>query len=244
MWSVWSEAAELYLGHTLVMLQIRGREVLVMEHANLLAADQLLGGVSQAMTQFGTRDSKLALRLRVVLSGALCPALTYVTPKQVTQWSERMEIARATAAIEMGTTPDQVVCEMDTGRRALASAMRIQTLSALQGWAAQHQFAIASIQPLWAIASQSRTASKSANQGLVVMEPDATTVLADDGSSKLVARTQAGLFSVAEGQANTRRILVGLGLRESALLKLSFGTKARTAMQDGPRVWPNHWYSP
>ena len=244
MLSVWSEGAELYLGQTLVMLQIRGREALVMEHAIPLPADQLLAVVSQAMTQFGTSNSKRARRLGIVLSGALCPALTFVAPQQVTRWTERMEIARATAAMAMGTTPDQVVCEMDAARPGLASAMPIHIQSALQGWAAQHQFAVTSIQPLWAIASQSRTARNTAVQGLMVTEPDANTVLADDSAGKVVAVTQAGLFSGSDGQANIRRLLIGLGLRESALLKLAFGAKAQTEMQDGPKAWPTRWYSP
>jgi len=243
-WSDWSEAAELFVGPTLAMLQSRGHKALVMEHENPLSVDQLLVIVSREIENLGTSNSKRSRRMRIVLSGALCPALTFAVPNQVTRWAERMEIARATAALAMGTAPDQLVCEMDEARAGVASAMTIRTQSVLHGWAAEHQFAITSIQPLWAIASQSRAAHDPVVQGLIVMEPDANTVLADAGAGKVVAVTQAGRPVAADAQAHTRRLLVGLGLRESALLKLAFDAKPRAVMQYGPKAWPNHWYSP
>lgn len=243
MWSVWSETAELYLGPTVAMLRLPGKDTVVVEHMESLPVDQLLGGVSRQVAKQGIVDANRARRLRIVLSGALCPALTFVAPKQVTRWTERMEIARATAAMAMGTTPDQVVCEMDTARPGLASAITIHTMSTLQDWTARHSFKVTSIQPLWAIASQSRTASQAAVKALMVVDPDAITVVADDGVGKLVASTQPGQVSASDEQAHTRRLLVGLGLRESDLLKLAFGPAARTVMRCGPASWPNSWYS-
>ncbi len=244
MWSVWSETVDLYFGPTLAMLKVDGRGALVMEHENALPVDRLFAELSHAVVNNGELGDNRTRRLRVVLSGGFCSAVTFAVPASVTRWQERMEIAGATAAMALRTTPDQLVCEMDNARAGLASAITKHVMSALQEWATQHRCAIASIQPLWAIASQSRLARDSGVQGLIVVDPDAATVLADDGAGKLVASTLPGPTSMAAGQAGMRRLLVGLGLRESGLLKLGFAMRAGAALPYGPRAWPNHWYSP
>ena len=245
MWSVWSDTAELYLGQTVAMLRAGpGETPLVVEHGEPLSVDQALSRISSEFARQGLQNANRSRRLHVLLSGSLCPALTYVVPKQVTRWAEHMEIARATAAMAIGTTPDQLVCEMAADGRGLASAISVQTMAALKDWAVHHRFNIMSMQPLWAIASQTRKTRDAAVHGLMVFEADSITILADAGKGGVTGSTQPGYASAAEGQANTRRLLVRLGLQESQLLKLGFGPTTQPKMLHGPTVWPDHWYAP
>ena len=244
MLSVWPETTQLYRGTSVAMVQVRGKRVLVLEHAQPIALAQMLDALSSSLAEQGTLGNGRTRRLRITLSAALCPAFVFVAPKQVTRWAERLEIARATAALAMDTAPEQLVCEIDAARPGLASAITVQTMSALHGWAAQHRWAITSMQPLWVNATQCRSAGQAAVHGLMLMEPDATTVLANTGTTSQMALTQLAQRSSSDGQAGTRRMLIGLGLTDGEVLRLVFGTKAHTVMQHGPTAWPGHWVSP
>ncbi len=242
MWSVWPETAHLYLGPSVVMVQTRGKLAPVLEYEQPLAIERMLVGVSQALEEQRVLGTGRVLRLRVALSAAFSPAFTFLIPKQVTRWSERLEIARATAALTMDTAPDQLLCEMDTGQPGLASAVAVRTMTALRDWAARHRCVVSSMQPLWVNAAQSRSAAHSAVRGLILMEPDATTVLVNTGTRK-IALTQPKQRESSDDQASVRRLLIGMGLNDKEVLRLVFVTNSGPAIQHGPTAWLGHWVS-
>ncbi len=239
MWSVWSETVHLYLGQGMSLLQIGHGQEVVTPHAATMPVAQVLAKLTETMGQHNFLKKPRRSKLRVTLSGALCPAMTYAAPPDVTRWDELHRIAQASAAMTLGILVDQVLSEMDINQPQLASAIAAPLMQALQGWAGQHRFRLTSVQPLWATASQSAETGKAAIRGLVVQEPDSVTVMAKVQNGKYVAATLTG----PEDQLPTltRRWLVSQGLSDENLLKLRFTAATHTVMQQGPRLWEKHW---
>ena len=163
-------------------------------------------------------------------------------PAQVTRWAETCEIARATAAATVGTSPDQLMCEVETSGRGLAGAVSATVLRQFHDWAKLHRCTIVSIQPLWANAAQCRIATRSVAVGLLVQDPDATTVLVEQIDGRLAAATVIGNAVEAEFQAKVRRQLVSQGGSAGEMVRLGFGVQKRTPLQGGPHRMADHWY--
>lgn len=241
MWSVWSESIELYLGQGLAMLKKDGQE-LVIAHPATLTFGQVLAKLTEAVAQMQPPKRAKRCKLRVTLSGALCPAVTFGAPQEVRRWGELQNIAQASAAMSMEVGPDQILCEMDIARRDLASGLSALLMQSLQDWATQQRFHLTSMRPLWAVASQSPMARRLAVQGLLVQEPDAVTLLTEDTGGKFCATTLTG--SEDQLPMLTRRWLVSQDIQHEKLLKLRFAAPSRPFLPHGPTAWPTHWDSP
>lgn len=239
MWSVWSETVHLYLGQGMSLLRFgHGQEVVTPYPATWPMA-QVLAKLTGTMDQHKLLKPSRRRKLRVTLSGALCPAMIYSSPPDVTRWDELHNIAQASAAMTLGVPGDQVLCEMDNNQPQLASAIPAPLMQAIQGWTRQHSFRLTSVQPLWAMASQSAETAKAAVQGLVVQEPDSVTLMAEVQNGKSVAATLTG--SEDQLPMLARRWLVSHGLPDEKLLKLRFTATTHTVMPQGPRLWEKHW---
>lgn len=244
MWSVWSDPVDLYLGQRVAMLQAGRRPAVIVEHPNALPVGSLLAELSSAMAQIKPPIKLARNRLRIVLGGALCPAIGFAAPPTVTRWDELRSIATATAAMNMGVGAEQTNCDIDVARQGVAGAVPSALVQELGHWAAQHRCSVASVQPLWALASQSRAARAPSVQGVLVEDPDSLTLLMDDYGGGLVVSTFVGTGAPGAAQTQARRWLVNQGLEANALLKLCFGTQSNAAMLHGPHAWANHWYLP
>ena len=251
MWSAWPEALHLYLGRTMAMGGV-GADAgapLVLHHAANTPVAQVLGELraqiaARAMLQGPRRRS-----LHLTLSAGLCPALAFALPTGVTRWAERQAMAQAFAATALGIDADALACEMDAARPGLAAVLTKQLLQELKAWAAQQRWRIASIQPLWALASQCAAARSPKVQALLLHEPDGLTLLGQGAAGTGEAGELAAL-RMGAGQdmavtpdlpAQTRRWLVGQGLALDQLLTLGFGAERGAPMADGPKLWASHW---
>lgn len=241
MWSAWSESAELYLGQGLAMLKKDGKER-VIAHPATLPFGHVLAKLTEAVAQEQKMKKAKRCKLRVTLSGALCPAVAFTAPQEIRRWDELRNIAQASAAMSMGVGSDQILCEMDIARRGLASGVTASVMQSLQDWATQQNFHLTSMRPLWAVASQSPMARRSAVQGLLVQEPDAVTLLAEVAGGKFTATTLTGPKD--QLPTLTRRWLVSQGIADEKLLKLRFAAPSRAVLPQGPTAWPTHWDSP
>ena len=197
--------------------------------------------VERVLQQIGEHLPRASL-LSISLSGALCPAFDCVTPQGVRRWQERQAIAQSWVADSLGLPADELVCELDAKSSSLGAALPASTLAQLQRWARARGHRVKSVQPLWAQATQSRTARRAGTRAVVVQEPDASTVLAEQHPGKVEAFSLVGAPDTPTTRTRLAQWQVSLGLSPAHLLRLGFDAQARTRMPHGPQAWATHWY--
>lgn len=246
MWSVWSDDIELYLGQGLALLKTRHAPLQVLRHSPTLPLQSVLAQLAPANPERpkGWRFRRPAIR--VSLSAALCPALSYSPPAEVKRWHELRQIALASAAAQLGTSGDQLRCEIDTRHRGLTACVAQPLMDELQRWAQSHHGRLLSVQPLWVVALQCRRMRQAGVQGLWVQEPDASTLIAQQSSGQLVVTTLTGApeQESAATPAFVRRWLLSHGLSQLELSRLNFGAEICSGIAQGPRRWAQHWSAP
>jgi len=113
----------------------------------------------------------------------------------------------------------------------------------LERWAVQLGCRLVSVVPLWATATQSRLSRQRGTRSLLVIEPDAATLIASDGKNGFKTATLQGEQDAASLQAYSQQWLQSLGLEDSGQAKLGFGLTPHPPMATAPRRWAGHWYS-
>ena len=241
MWSVWSETVDVYLGQGVAMLKAGAQETIVWRGPATLPLERVLARLadSAAASQVILKKGS---RLRISLSGAWCPATAVTIPESVTRWEEVRQIARASAAKDMGSDPEQVACEMDAMAWGVSAAVSLAMLHELECWATQMRCKLVSVSPLWAIATQSSLSRRRSTKSLLVKEPDAATLVSCNGKGGFRAVTWPGDMDGSALQAHSRQWLLGQGQDGSGLLSLGFGVDVHPRMAAGPVRWSGHWY--
>lgn len=250
MWSVWSETVDVYLGQGVAMVKVGSGKAHVLQTSATMPLQRVLAQLGQAMVAIPV--SQKHRNVRITLSGALCPATAFSAPPTVTRWQELQQIATASAAATLGTGVDQMVCETNRLRPAqpgVAATLNTALMAELHTWAGAHRLRITSLRPLWAVATRSAMVQQPRCGGLLLQEPDSMTVLVAGSAnttdqsiaSTLMHGADPSSASAVLKSGATRRWLVGLGLAEDALLKLTFSTQAGTLVPLGPKLWAGHW---
>lgn len=242
MWSVWSETVDVYLGQGVAMLKAGAKEAIVSRSPATLPLERVLARLADSAAA-GDVTVKKGSRLRVSLSGAWCPALAVTIPEGVTRWEERRQIALASAARDMGTDLEQIACEIDALAPGAAAAISLPMQQELERWAVQLGCRLVSVSPLWATATQSRLSRQRTIQSLLVIEPDAATLIAGDGKGGFKTMTLPGEPDATSLQAHSQQWLQDHGHEESGFAKLGFSLNPHPLMASGPRRWAGHWYS-
>lgn len=233
MWSVWSRPVNLYLGQGLAMVQASGQAVVVLRPSVTLPLERVLQQIGEHLPR--------ASRLRISLSGALCPAFDFVTPQGVRRWSERQAIAQNWAAESMGLRPDELQCELDARSTNVAAALPASTLAALKRWAQAQSHRLGSVHPLWAQATQSAAARRSGVRAVLLQEPDATTVLAEPSKGIVQALSLPGAPDASAVRTRLAQLQTSLGLAPAQMVRLGFEATPRKPMTDAPQAWTAHW---
>lgn len=234
MWSVWSEAVQVYVGHGLAMLHTKKQGTQVFEPPATWSLDRVLATLAQSMASAPQRR-----KFYITLGSAWCPPHAFALPPTVHKWSERLSMAQA-----HGATPDQtnsMLCEIDLAGACIAATLPCARVDTLQQWATQCHGAVASIQPLWAVASQSAYARQRRYQGICVQEGARSTVICFDAHGKAHATS---LVADEEDQAThhaLRRWLVAVGVSSDAIAHLAFVAPAQTPTMQVPKPWAAHW---
>lgn len=268
MWSVWSNAIRasvrsvlapsyyLHLGQGFALMQVPRAPVQVLQFASTLPLASQLARVEQALPQPLAKGAKL----HITLSAALCPASTVAMPAALTQWSDVQQIAQAHTAANLGLASERTALAIDTDCLTITAGLPNAWLEQLRHWSQSHALALRSVQPLWALATQCAAVRSSTAQGLIVQEPDATTVLhlpatgPAQANSLLTDSTETDA-ALEEGQTGATlahshdaphalalsRSLVSIGLEANQLLNLQFHTKAGTVDRRAPARWAAHW---
>lgn len=242
MWSVWSETVEVYLGPGVAMLKAGARETVVSRSPATLPLERVLAKLADSAAAAQVILKK-GSRLRISLSGAWCPALDVTIPEGVTRWEERRQIALASAARYMDTDLEQIACEIDALAPGAAAAISLPMQQALEDWTVQSGCRLVSVSPLWATATQSKLSRGRTIQSLLVIEPDAATLVAADGKGGFKTATWPGAMDAASVQAHSQQWLQSHGLEGSGLAKLGFGLALHPPMASAPKRWAGHWYS-
>lgn len=233
MWSVWSKPVHLYLGQGLAMVQASGQAVVVLRPSVTLPLERVLQQIGEHIPR--------ASRLRVSLSGAVCPAFDFVLPQGVRRWSERQAIAQNWAADSMGLAATDLVCELDARSTGLGAALPASTLAELKRWAQAQGHRLDSVQPLWAQATQSAAARSPGVRALLLQEPDATTVLADENSGSIQAYSLPGAPDASAVRTRLAQLQTSLGLAAERMVRLGFEATPKTPMTNSPQAWAAHW---
>ncbi len=240
MWSAWSETTDIYLGQGLAMFKAGSAASMVMHHDAALP----LASVLQMLNEQADVNIKKGSRLRIYLSAAFCPALEVATPKEVKQWQERQQIAKAAAAHTLGAGIEQLACEIDAIHSGVAAAVSLATIEELRRGTVQLGGRLVSIQPLWSVVTQCSAVRHPGIKSVVLLEPDALTLLASDGQNGFHVSTLPGQIDSATLLMHARRWQVSHSLTDNQVIKIGFGVKTATVMPKGPKQWPAHWYQP
>lgn len=238
MWSVWSKYLDIYLGHGLAMLKAGSGDAVSLRVPATFSLDRTL----LALIESAGKDIAFGRSIRLYVSGAICPAFSIAAPKEVTRWQERRQIAHAIAAKNRGGGASEIQCELDSLHPEIAAAMSTASLEELHRCAHHHGGRIASIEPLWSAATRCPAARHRTIQSLILLEPDAATMLACKEKGVFDALTLPGELDTATLTAHTRRWLVGHGLAEDKAMKIGFGAASGIAMPGSPLPWSGHWY--
>lgn len=255
MWSVWSKRVDVYLGSALVLVQRPNQPLWSYAPPATLPLGDVLAAVDEACLRRQTRP----WRMRVYLSAALCPPVTFQLPAGVKRWEEVAAIAQAGAARVWGLQADpiaEIVCAMDTRQVGVAATLMAGPAQQIRNWAALHGGRLKDMQPLWALATQAKACRGRAVQALTVLEPDALTVI-DTSSPVLRAASWVGQYTPSEARSLAGEwIAVQLEADAAALprqrpaelvqstLGVKFCASAQTGSRrwtDGPVSWADHW---
>lgn len=240
MWSVWSDTIHVYLGQGVAMFKAGRKETMVMRSPATLPMERVLS----KLADMAAKDIVKGSKLQISLSGAWCPALSVTMPDGVTRWQERRQIALATAANDMNTGVEHVACEIDALLPGAAAAIPLPMFEELNSWTTQLGCRLTSVCPLWSIATQSKLGRQRAIRSLLVCEPDAATLLANDGKGQFIATTLQGEMDLAALHAYSQQWLLEHELDESTHVKIGFNIHTRPLMPSGPTCWAGHWHSP
>jgi len=241
-WSAWPDAARIYLGGGLLLAQ-RGRGPATALHPppGLALPDRL--ELLAPLLPRGTR-------LQVDLGAALCPAVALHYPQGLSGLAERLAIAQAGCADALGLPADEVLCNIDARRPAVAAGMARAVRADLAHWAATHGLRLRGLRPLWsAVSAHAATADVAAApaRALVLDEADATTVL---GLSANGEGPVGFSLTVAAGEASPGpRMLASLRLDAATACHLRLCAMAGEPAQaapftpSAPALWRGHWHS-
>ena len=237
MWSVWSDTADVYLGQNLSMIKARGKQAVLLPHPATLPLDRVLS----KLAELAAKDLGKGVRLRISLSGALCPAIGFAVPKGLRSWKELHEIAHANAAACLGSDATSVTCELDPTRPGVTAAMSQPMKDEIDSWARQHGWRMTSLQPLWAQTTRMGAVSSRGILAMLLQEPDSITLVAENAQGTIDAVTLTGLPDSPELQSGARRWLSSHEVTEEKVFRIGFAASQRAVIPTAPRTWAAHW---
>jgi hypothetical protein len=237
------------------MLQCDQQPAVVLAHPASLPLDRVLSRLSEATQSSAASGGKSQLyraKLRITLGGGLCPPIAFKPPEGIKNWRELHLLNQSNAAQQIGTQATQTLCEWDDRQASLQAALPLAWMQGLQAWAKQEQAHIAAVNPVWAIATQSKLAKAATVRALYLQENDGITLLATPAPTPRPKRTPDGSHHTLQGvflpkapdtnaDDAARHWLSDYGIAAPETLKLSFGELAQPTLQNAPRIWNNHW---
>lgn len=216
-----------------------GREQVLAALGHALLSGQRPHATSQSNPQ---KPSNRPLRLHITLGASLCPVSSQPLPQGIRHWEEVRAWAQAHLARQW---PGQALrCALDPAHPQIAAGVDQGLVDALDAWAQDLGAEIASLRPLWSIATECRLAGLQQIQTLMVQERDALTLIHQSGhQSEVNVQPLLEAQDPEEAvQATVRRWRVAHQLDANAVLHLRFGEKGQTQrLTGGPDRWTHYW---
>lgn len=229
MW--WDSGLEIYLGTDLMLVRVPGKPVQEQRFDAGCSPDAMLTEVDGT----GGRGP-----VQFHLSAARCPAMDIAYPVGMRRFRDRELFARAVCADRLGLQADAVHVALDPSTPGIAAVMRQELRAQLEAWAHRCGRRVASIRPLWAVASGAAPARR--KPALRLREADALTLVgAAEHSSSVTHRALSMRLERDASPAQTlTRLHRSLDIPPEQAIGLLFGL-------DGPRgsvrmpAWAGCW---
>jgi hypothetical protein len=221
--------AEIYLSRGLALVRSKTSEVAV----RAWDPSTPLGDALRELDDLVPRGATLTLHL----SAGLCPAILVNYPHGLTRFNERQVFARSIAANQLGVSISDILCEADPMRGNPWAALPVGLLETINTWSSLNASTLISLRPLWSVVSESSRV-RSADGGVLIMEPDALTLLGP--STGFTVPLAAGTL---EDQVETRAagMFESLDLPVEGRVRLRLSGQPGSGPVGGPSIWRQHW---
>jgi hypothetical protein len=230
----------LHIGRGLALLQWGRGEVRTIRFPVTLPLARQLESVKVEFEQVTRTAGKKKRGLHVTLSAAVCPVVSVPVPANVTRWKERLALARGVAASHAGVAVDDIACDFDSKRPGVAASIPAGVLQELGNWVGGQNLALASLAPLWSLATQCRAVSRRDVGSLVFHEPDSLTVLCDS-TDGLRGVSWPSDGDVVRGRGQAENWLSGRRTEAKASVHMGFGAKSAGRTSRLPAVFGDYW---
>lgn len=231
----WFSPVDIYLGHEILALQFR------VKGKSIVHTQRGLSGMAALMAIGNLIPVKSRIRLQ--LSGALCPAFELKLPPISLTLPEKKVIAASTSSKLLGLPEEDVQCEFDDLRNGIAASLSKTMRSDLKEWGKSAGHSLISLKPMWSSATHIAAKQVPLAQGIQFQEPDGTTILAERVTGEFnVAHIAHGQNVPDALHSRVIQLLNHLGLDEQKLVKLHFNPEQVNARHLSAPTWPGHWF--
>lgn len=233
-----------HLGRSYALLRSAGQASKVLHYPEDLPMDRVLSRVSSALPAKIPTRWKRKPAVQVTLGATLYRPLVFTVPAALQSWQELQLVANAQAAQAaqiLGRPANTIHCALSYENPGLAGVVDGEVLNPIQEWARAHQFHLASVAPLWSIASECKAAQSKKVQAIAVHEPEACTLLMVKATAPPVAITLPSLSEEDNSNVLLRRHWVSMDIAESAVLHIYFATPVQASLSALPALWAGHW---
>jgi hypothetical protein len=238
----WFDVTDIYLARGFAMHKTGKLAATTLRFSPTLPWDRVLAMITDSMAASGS-PKLFRQRVRMTLSGVLCPAVALAAPKGASGWTDLQQILPASAAASLATEASHLRCALENSGELLGAAMGTSIHQSITKWASEQRFRLESIAPSWAIATQCKAIQRTHVHALEIEEADGTTLLTKNPEGWASISLAHGLDSGATpmNSALVSRHKVSMGVEEASLQKLKLHTAAGVRQAGAPRQWRDHW---
>ncbi len=179
MWSVWRNSIDVYLARGFAAVMGPQNKVQTVSLPTMVPLSHLLDGLTAYLPR--------RARLRIALSAAIARPFSIAVPKGLKSSAEVAPLIEAALTKDWGEAAGTFNACLDLGTQGLAGVIAKETLGQLHQWAAGAGCSVASISPVWAMASQLQWVRRRLVKGFVLQEPDGLSWISEPGAIKGIA---------------------------------------------------------
>jgi hypothetical protein len=222
--SAWPRQVQVYLRRNSAWVRVQNKPPVEIPYSQTLFPSRALELVSA--------EVPVRAKLNVTLSAAICPAVAFTVPEQVSRHSEIKELALAACAKELGLDMDNVLCAIDPFSPGIAAAMPKSFLHTINKWATGRHCRVRSMQPMWCQAVTQAIRKRGPIHTVLVEEAD--------GVIALTRETEA-LYSYRVNELSLAGVSTGSQAASGAspnFIRVRFASRTL-----GGRTlrWPEYW---
>lgn len=239
MLSAWLDGTRLYLAKGLAIVATPAQAPQVIRLPSTLAWDSAFARVTEALKVSGILMRPNSA-LRVMLSGALSPAVAIQAPEEASNWHDLSVLLPTFASRALGVPQASLRCAQDFGGGSIGAASGENLMLALHSWAVSSNLRLQELQPSWSVASQSRWVRSRSCTALQLIEPDGVTLIADTAGRWSAAHLELE-HPTGATPAALRRLCTAWDVKGEQVVAIEFVVNPSQRMRHGPKAWARHW---